>query len=212
MAREVPGGGAIFSFLCYQFKEQIAPFCIWLLKDPCLNNLGELMTVRATETKLSYFSNPAWQRPAFIPTIFFLSAIWIFSITLATVVVMGLLSGTALAIGLWVLAPISVVLITYMYIYTKKYVNDLARKYEFEMTDNEIQLRIDDRVSGRRYFAHMPYSEMSFVEHYTPRDNASLVFHGSLDRIVEVPIWSMTADVSDILDLLSHKRIKVVTL
>lgn len=170
------------------------------------------MVVKSAETKLYYKSRPGRLRPALLPTIFFLLVIWTFSIILLTTTAAALFAGSSQGTTLWMVVAVSAVLICYLILFTKRYIDDFARNYEFELLDKEVRLRIDDRVSGRRFFAHMPYSEMSFVEYYTPRDNASIVFHGLDERIIEVPIWSMTEDTSAIFEVLNNKAVRIVQL
>lgn len=127
-------------------------------------------------------------------------------------VISALANDSSKPVIFWIVLVVTVVLVGYLTVFTKKYLDDLARRYEFELGDREVVLRIDDRVSGRRLFVHMPYSQVSFVEYYTPLDNAELVFHGLDHRIIEIPTWSMTEDISAILEFLKTKNIRVVQL
>lgn len=170
------------------------------------------MTVKSAESRLCYLSRPRWRRPAFMPTLFLLAASWSFNILLLVNVISALSSHTEHPLVLWLILAVSLIVVGYLAVFTKKYSDDLSRKYEFELSDKEVVLRIDDCVSGRRLFAHMPFGDMSFVEHYTPRDNASLVFHGLDNRIIEVPVWSMTEDISPIMEILKDKHVQVVQL
>lgn len=147
-----------------------------------------------------------------MPTLFLLGVMWTFSLIVFGSALTGLMSHSAYSAIFAGVLLATVALIGYLIFYTSHYINDMTSQYEFELSDREMRLRIDDRVSGRRLFAHMPYGEIDFVEHYTPRDNATLVFHGTDSQIVEVPIWSMTEDTDAIIDFLTKNRINIVRL
>jgi hypothetical protein len=50
---------------------------------------------------------------------------------------------------------------------------------------------------------------MDFVEHYTPRDRETLVFHSFDGRIIEMPVWSIHDQVPNILNHLEQHGIRV---
>lgn len=169
-------------------------------------------TSESTGTGLLYASIPRSNRPAYIPTIIVTTAIWFFSIFL---VVAGLASLVNTAISAWtslVLIAVGAALAGYLFLFTGKFLTDFDKLYEFELTDSEARLKVKDPRSNQQFIVRMPFSEVSFVEHFTPRDQVSLVFHGANNRIMEVPIWTMTNDATPAIEFLKSKKLKFINI
>lgn len=62
---------------------------------------------------------------------------------------------------------------------------------------------------GKHVQATMTFNEMDFVEHYTPRDRESLVFHSFDGRMIEMPMWSIHEQVPNVLNHVQQHGIKI---
>lgn len=80
------------------------------------------------------------------------------------------------------------------------FIADFSKHYVLELTEREVKLKISDtESSAEEAVARMPLREVSFVEYFTPKDCASVVFHGKEGRVIKVPIWSLTDHPSPVL-------------
>lgn len=162
----------------------------------------------AAGVKLSFRSRPRHARPAYIPTLFFSSIAWLAALALIVFGVSDMFAGSINVVNTTVVAA-AAVLVAYMVMFSRKFLDDFGKEYIFELTEKEARLKVSGQGLSRGVVASMPFSEVRFVEHYTPRDQVSLVFHGKNDRIVEVPIWTMTNDASPAVDFLKERGIKI---
>lgn len=163
----------------------------------------------AADAKISYVSRPRWRRPAYYLTIVFLCLAWVFAASLLLTSVIGIVQQTPHTRAAVIVTLVALVVAGYLVVFTRKFLRDFEKTYVFEIADTEMSLKIMDVRSHRAFIARMPGEEVSFVEHFTPRDNATLVFHRAGDRIIAVPIWSMTDDAGRILDFLRERNIRI---
>ena len=162
------------------------------------------------EVRLSYRTIPRSARPAAIPTVVVTGVAWLFSFIL---IAMGLtaLFTASMPVGSSVtLAAVGAAVAIYMVAFTGKFLTDFGKRYIFELTDSEARLKIKDESADDWFIVRMPFSEVAFVEHFTPRDQVSLVFHSKTDRILEVPIWTMTNDVKPITEFLASRGLNFI--
>lgn len=159
--------------------------------------------------RLSYSSKPFYQRPAFVP-----AAMTVVGLTAVTylLVVSALkhISHYGMVAGL---VAISAGLIAvYLGIFVRRWLLDLFRRYQIDFCDESVSFAMFDRLQRRRTSVRIPYSQIDYVEDFSPRDYAYLIFHlnNNDNRVVTVPIWSMTTEPGPILAFLLEKRVRIV--
>lgn len=162
------------------------------------------------DAKMSFNSRPGRRRPAFIPTVIALCIAWVIDIAFAVSMAVGMGRSTALFDEFALALAMSMAFLAYLIYFTRQYIIDHTNRYFFEITDYGVRFNVDSDNARRRRAAQMAFAEMSFVEHFTPRDNASLVFHGKKGRSLDVPIWSMMDDASEILAFLKEHGVPVL--
>jgi hypothetical protein len=170
--------------------------------------MNQAKQVLPGKVRLKFVSRQRWRRPAFIPSIIFLTADWLLVLSLLSLSLIGLLH-TANAPGLLIVTfAAAVVLFGVLSIFTLRYFADFTAQYELEMTDEEIRLKVSEKHRKVRV-DQMNFNEVDFVEYFSPRDNASFLFHGKDGRIIDVPAWSLTDKPDLIVDFLDQKDLPI---
>jgi len=162
-----------------------------------------------TEGGLTLQSRPYWKLPALIPTMVGLLLGWAVATVLAYYSVLGLITQTRPDIAAMVLV-VSAIMAACLILYTRHYIVYGTKKHTLVVTDALARLMISER--NYHIQASMPIEDIDFVEYFTPRDQAALIFHGKDNRIIEVPVWSMTDNPSAVVEFLRNKGIAVVQL
>jgi len=160
-----------------------------------------------SDVRLIATSIPGRKRPAYLPTVLILSAAWLMTAALIVAGTIGVIQHGPLSwlAVLWVV--MGVVIAGFLTAFTGSSLVEFDRNYVLEFTDREMRLKILESRSGPSWVVRMPWFEVAFVEHFSPADRASLVFHGAGERTIEVPVWTMTENVNEILAFLEKKKI-----
>lgn len=161
------------------------------------------------KVRLRLSSAPGWQRPAFIPTVIVLAAGLLLSLSLLSFSLIGLLHHIPEAAMIVRVLISAVIFLIVLSIFTWRYFGDFVPKYLLELTDEELRLRVSGR-NRKAALARMDFSEVAFVEYFTPTDNASFLFHGKDGRIIEVPAWSLTRKPYLIEEFLIQKKVPIL--
>lgn len=162
-----------------------------------------------TEGGLTLQSRPYWKLPALFPTVLGLLVGWTLTTLLAYYSILGLITATRRDIAAMVLA-LAVIMAACLILYTRHFIVHGSKKYTLVITDALARLMISER--NYHIQATMQIEDIDFVEYFTPRDRAELVFHGIDNRIIEAPLWSMTDDPSTVVEFLRNKGIAIVQL
>ena len=160
-----------------------------------------------SDVRLIATSIPGRKRLAYLPTVFVLSVVWLMTVALIMAGTNGVIEHDPLSwlAALWVV--IGVVLAGFLTAFTASAMVEFDRNYIVEFTDKEMRLKIMESKSGRSWIVRMSWLEVAFVEHFSATGRTSLVFHGAGERTIEVPVWTMTDNVNEILAFLEKKRI-----
>jgi hypothetical protein len=165
------------------------------------------------DTVYSFRSRPGWRRPAYFPTVAILCAAWFIALTFIAIVAtaFGLPHPEDAHMALAISLTMSTAFVVYLVVFTRRFIIENSSQYIFELGNEEARLKVTSTRPKHNLLVRMPYSEISFVEHFTPRDSAALVLHGKSGRLMEVPLWSMTENASTILNFLKLKNLPVET-
>ena len=160
------------------------------------------------KVRLSFASRAKSKRPAFVPTIIFLTTEWLIVISLLSFSLFGILHHFPQP-GLVTSTSIAaVVLLAVLSIFTVRYIGDFTANYQLELTDTEMILKNSEKQQKTRV-DRMKFNDVAFVEYFSPSDNAAFLFHGKDGRIISVPSWSLTGDPSAIEEFLKQKKLPI---
>lgn len=166
--------------------------------------------VEPQEAALSYSSRETNRRPIYRPMEFFVGVTWSIAATLLFVGIAGLIYPNSYKPTAALILALAVMLVFFLISITRLIIGNGARRYTFELKDDEVRLRTDDHKHQRQYTQRMPLKEVTNVEWLSHQEASVLVFHGKNNSIIEVPVWSMTDDVAPIINHLKSRGISVV--
>ncbi len=140
--------------------------------------------------RLRYISRPVWKRPAYIPTMFFLWLAWLAAFLLIFAGPLFLADHGNLQSGMaWrsIIAGMSLALV--LGLYSAWYFYPFSKTFMLELNETGVRLVVFNRLLSQEFVSEMKFSQMSFIEFFSPKDTAALVFHAKNGKRLEVPIW-----------------------
>ena len=88
-------------------------------------------------------------------------------------------------------------------------VRDGKRKFSLELNDSEAVLVVCDRMHNKKAVQMVLLDDIEYAEFYPYRDSATIILHSSYTKM-EVPLWPFGAQISDVLDFLDGRGIKII--
>ncbi|MBX9723521.1 MAG: hypothetical protein K2X81_19100 [Candidatus Obscuribacterales bacterium] len=166
-------------------------------------------TTRHTDYKYCLESQPGWRRPAFVPTVLVLSILSLLDALLILISFAGMLhnySNQHLPVLDFVCAT---AFAFFLILFAARYFMEAANHYELDISDDEIKLLTTSAISKERKIENMLLKDIDFVEYFTPRDNAALVFHARNGHVLDVPLYAILDEPASVIQFFASKDIKI---
>lgn len=168
----------------------------------------------SAEPKLRYVSHLSWKRTSIIASLMAVVIFWMLNLALLLgfVSVAHDLTMHTMNVTAWTATLVlAIVVMTFGFRLFLEEERDIL-----EITNDDITFKIVKGRSRETSIVSIPFRDMAYVEHFTPRSEESpmarnsLILHDTSDHKVTVPIWTMTNNVLPILEFLQTRNVRIV--
>lgn len=164
------------------------------------------MSSRVDSVKMRLVSNRYSSRRGLVPLIIATAFCWIFLFGWLGIACFFMFK--FLPLGLVLLGSV-VIFAIYLGMFTHGLFQDAYRHYEFELTDNDAVLTVEDTRKHKRSTQMVLLNDIKYAEYYPYSDSACIIFHAPYTQM-EVPLWPMGTRGQDVVDFLSGRGVRVV--
>ena len=159
---------------------------------------------------LKVASGPYKSRPGLYPMMVALMIGFAFSALWLTVSVMLILDGNTPNVLWGVITGLCTLLYCfYMGYMVYRMVVDSQRQYILEVNSSEVVLTVLDKFHKRKSTQMVLLDDVKYAEYYPYPDSASVILHAPY-TVVEIPLWPLGRQSTDVMDFLAGRGIPIV--